>query len=195
MHKKPFGHDGASAPAMTRRHRRLRTASALALAGVLAGGGAAAQTATKATTSPKPHPVVGWIENALIDPGGLLIRAKLDTGARTSSLNAPDYKIFDRDGQPWVRFTVTNREGESVSFERRIARSARIKRIMGPPQSRPVVVLTVCVGTVRGETEVNLVNREGFNYQMLIGRRFLARRLAVDPSVTLTSHPMCGKAG
>lgn len=167
----------------------------LALAGLLAGTGGTAQTVTKAKTPPNTRPVVGWIENALIDPGGLLIRAKLDTGARTSSLNAPHYKIFDRDGQHWVRFTVTNREGRSVTFERKLVRHARIKRIMGPPQIRPVVLLTVCISDVRAETEVDLVNREGFNYQMLIGRRFLARRLAIDPSVTLTSHPRCGKAG
>ena len=167
----------------------------LALAGLLAGTDAGSQTMTGTKTPPKDRPVVGWIENALIDPGGLLIRAKLDTGARTSSLNAPNYKIFDRDGQPWVRFSVTNREGKSVTFERELVRHARIKRIMGPPQVRPVVLLTVCIGSVRAETEVDLVNREGFNYQMLIGRRFLARRFAIDPSVTLTSHPTCGKAG
>jgi len=180
---------------MTARRRRLRTASILVVAGLLAGHEAAAQTATKAKAPRTGRPVVGWIENALIEPGGLLIRAKLDTGARTSSLNAPDYKMFDRDGEPWVRFTVINREGKSIEYERKVVRSARIKRIQGPSQVRPVVLLTVCIGNVRGETEVNLVNRQGFNYQMLIGRRFLARRLAIDPARTLTSNPDCGEAG
>jgi hypothetical protein len=180
---------------MTARRRRLGTASMLVVAGLLAGPEAAAQAAPKAKAPRNARPVVGWIENAVIEPGGLLIRAKLDTGARTSSLNAPDYKLFERDGEHWVRFTVINREGKSVAFERQVVRHARIKRIQGPSQVRPVVLLTVCIGSVRGETEVNLVNREGFNYQMLIGRRFLARRLAVDPGRTLTTTPDCGKAG
>jgi len=180
---------------MSVRRRRLPTASVLVVAGLLAGSESAAQATPRAKTTRDARPVVGWIENAVIGPGALLIRAKLDTGARTSSLNAPNYKLFERGGERWVRFAVINREGKSVEFERQVVRHARIKRIMGPSQERPVVLLTVCIGNVRGETEVNLVNREGFNYQMLIGRRFLARRLAVDPGRTLTTAPDCGKAG
>ena len=56
----------------------------LALAGLLAGTDAAAQAVTRTKTPPKARPVVGWIENALIDPGGLLIRTprgELEAGA------------------------------------------------------------------------------------------------------------------
>jgi hypothetical protein len=173
-----------------------RRAGFALLAAVLAASPVSAEPLAQGTGSAtkkarSDRPVVGWIEHATIEPGHLRIRAKLDTGARTSSLNAPNYKVFDRDGEPWVKFSVTNREGQTVEFERQVVRSARIKRIMGPSQIRPVVILGICLAGLYGETEVNLVNRDGFNYQMLIGRRFLSRRVAVDPARTLTSRRAC----
>lgn len=134
---------------------------------------------------------VGWIENVVITPGDLEIRAKLDTGARTSSLHAPHFQLFQKGGEDWVRFSVTNREGTTKAFERRIVRVARIKRIKGKSQERPVVMLGICIGDIFRETQVNLVDRDGFNYQMLIGRRFMARHVSVNPARTLTTKPQC----
>jgi len=138
-----------------------------------------------------PEETVGWIEDVVITPGDLEVRAKLDTGARTSSINARHYETFDRDGKKWVRFSVTNREGITHSFEREIIRIGRIKRIKGKSQERPVIMLGICIGNIFRETQVNLVDRDGFNYQMLIGRRYMAKHLAVNPGRTLTTRPNC----
>lgn len=186
-----------AATRMRRRAARPRGRAAcgvavgLLLAGLLAAAEAGAQSSLKSGKTARSRPVVGWIETVAIEPGDLRLRAKLDTGARTSSLNAPDFRLFERDGVQWVAFTVTNRDGREITLERKVVRSARIKRIQGPSQVRPVVMLTLCIGNIYGETEVNLVNRAGFNYEMLIGRRFLARRFAVDPARALTVEPDC----
>ena len=52
--------------------------------------------------------VAGWIENVSIFPGNFKIKAKLDTGARNSSLNARNMEEFYRDGDKWVRFKLKN---------------------------------------------------------------------------------------
>ena len=54
-----------------------------------------------------------------------------------------------------------------------------------------MIYIGLCLGGVYKIAEVSLVNREKFNYEMLIGRRFLAGDFIVDPSVTYTQDPTC----
>jgi len=140
-------------------------------------------------------PIFGWVEKARISPSDMVLSAKLDTGADHSSLNVTDLTIFQRDGDDWVRFRVAGDNGESALIERKVIRIAKIKRHAGPRQERPVVKLGVCVGNYFGETEVNLVDRSRFKYQLLIGRSFMKSGLLVDPSLQYTSEPQCAEVG
>ena len=135
--------------------------------------------------------VVGWLEKVWIDPGDVLVHAKLDTGARHSSLNAPEIMEFDRNGEKWVRFTVRSQDGKKVTLERKIHRIATVKRKGASSQKRPVVMLGICLGNYFKEVEVNLVDRSSFLYQMLIGRSFMKDALIIDPSVKYTTRPHC----
>ncbi|HKK14440.1 MAG TPA: RimK/LysX family protein [Gammaproteobacteria bacterium] len=135
--------------------------------------------------------VVGWVEQVRIYPGALSVRAKVDTGAKTSSLNCDCIQTFQREGKPWVRFTVTNTQGRSTSLERPVVREVIIKRHYGREQKRPVIRLGLCMAGVYKQTDVNLVDRSGFNYQMLIGRRFLQQDFIVNPSRTFLTKPAC----
>ena len=135
--------------------------------------------------------VVGWIEKVRIYPGNLVIRAKLDTGSKNSSLNASNITEFTRNGTQWVRFNVTSRYGKTVTFERKMHRLAKIKRHGGRIQPRYSIHLGICLGDFYREAEVNLVDRSGFIYQMLIGRSFLAGNFIVEPSITYTTNPNC----
>lgn len=134
---------------------------------------------------------VGWIERVRLDPGGLVLTAKLDTGANTSSLHAAHITRFTRDGENWVAFDVVDQNDNTQRFERRIVRISRIKRHGGGVQERPTVLLDICLGGLAQSTQVNLVNREGFNYQLLVGRRFLGRHFAVNSAQTYTVEPAC----
>lgn len=135
--------------------------------------------------------VVGWAEKVRIFPGNLVLRAKMDTGADYCSLHVPEYTLFERNGEPWIRFHVTGHAGERVTFERRVIRIAKIKRHTGARQERPVVRLTVCVGNIAQETEVNLIDRSRFKFPLLIGRNCMADRISVDPSLQYTVEPDC----
>ena len=144
-----------------------------------------------ADASASDLPVVGLIEKVRLQPGGLVVHAKVDTGADSSSLNAADLDIRKSGGKTVVRFTVTNREGKTQTFERRIRRIVRVKRHGAESIRRPVIMLGVCVGKLYREVEVNLANRSKFTHQMLIGRNFLASHVLVDASKTYTKDPDC----
>ena len=136
--------------------------------------------------------VVGWIEKVRIYPGNFVVHAKLDSGAEYSSLDAANLAEFDRDGKPWVRFDLEEkREGKKLTIERPLLRWAPIKRHNQAPQRRPVIKLGVCLGKIYKETEVNLVNRQNYQYRMLIGRKFMEGAVIIDPAAKYTVEPDC----
>ena len=135
--------------------------------------------------------MVGWLEKVRICPENLIIHAKLDTGARNSSLNAPHVNLFKRKGETWVRFDVTDREGKTATLKRKVHRITKIKQHDRPPDLRPVVRLSICLGDTFKVVEVNLRDRSDFNYQMLIGRSFLKDDFVVDASAKFTKRPKC----
>ncbi len=134
--------------------------------------------------------IYGWLEDATLGSGELTIRAKLDTGADNSSLNAPDYETFDKDDEEWVRFTVTNQDDVEYTFEKKIVRQARIRSASGTSR-RPVVKMDVCVGEVLRSVEVNLADRSDLSFQMLIGRSYMKDRILVDSGEEFSRDPDC----
>ena len=135
--------------------------------------------------------VVGWVEHVRVFPGNVLVNAKVDTGAKTSSLDCECIDPLTVDGKPWVSFSIKSRSGRIVSIKKPVVRIARIKRHFGEEQRRYVIKLGICLGSVYREEEVTLVDRSGFNYPMLIGRTFLNKDFLVDPNKTYLTHPEC----
>ena len=136
--------------------------------------------------------VVGWIEHVTLGAEGVPIKAKLDTGATTSSLHATNLRWSARDSGDWVAFDVVGEDGKMTHFERKVVRIASIKRSGGgPAQKRPTVIIGVCLGHSYRLTEVNLSDRTGFNYKLLVGRKFLSGLFAVDSALTSTVEPRC----
>jgi len=135
--------------------------------------------------------VVGWVENTRIYPGGIVIKSKIDSGAKTSSLNCQCITPVKRNGQDWVSFSVKNHKGEIAMIEKPIDRVARIKRHFGERQERYVVKLGICLGSVYREEDVTLVDRSGFNYQILVGRNFLKGDFLIDAGRTFVNEPSC----
>ena len=124
----------------------------------------------------------GWIEKVRIFPGKLVMKAKLDTGARTSSIHAEEMTRFERDGKPWVRFTVKDEFGKIKELERKVHRVVKIKRHKQKPAERPVIFLGICLGDTYRKTEVNLADRSNYEYDLLIGRVYMDEHFAIDPS-------------
>lgn len=122
----------------------------------------------------------GWVEYASVHPGGLIYSAKLDSGARTTSVHATGIQLFKRDDKDWVTFQLRADDGTRRAYEMPVARVSRTRDMTGPPIVRPVVKLTVCVGGVSAPVDVNLSNRSGFNHGLLVGRNFLRGRYMID---------------
>ena len=135
--------------------------------------------------------VVGWVEKVKLYPGELIVKAKVDSGAKTSSLNCRCYNFFQRDGKEWVKFTVVNEKGEATELEQPVVRIAKIKRHYGEKQERPVVKLGLCLANTYKETEFTLIDRSGLNYQVLVGRQFLEEDFLIDPGETFARDPVC----
>ncbi len=138
--------------------------------------------------------VYGWVEFVELHLGGqpLKLKAKLDTGARSSSLDATDVQPFERDGKRWVRFRV-NLPGleKSAPMEQPVVRYVRIKRHSGPFDRRPMIRLPICLGDELRSVDVNLTDRGRFIYPLLLGRKALARLAVVDPARTFVREPRC----
>ena len=138
--------------------------------------------------------VVGWVENVKIYPGGIRIKAKIDTGAKTSSLSCQCITPVKRNGEDWVSFSVKNSDGDVTMIEKPVLRIAKIRRFFGKSQERFVIKLGICLANVYHEEEVTLMDRSGFNYQMLIGRNFTRGEFLVDPGMTFITRPSCKQA-
>lgn len=136
-------------------------------------------------------PVVGWLEQVKISSPGILLHAKLDTGADNCSVNAENLRRYRRKGESWVEFELSSRYGERKKFRRRVIRIAKVKKKTGGAQKRPVVRLGLCLGEFYETIECNLVDRSHFSYPVLVGRNFLAGTAMVNSSETYTTKPSC----
>jgi len=110
------------------------------------------------------------------------LRAKVDTGARSSALHVENLRELSRGR---VRFDVRLHRLKSerrVTVEAPIVRRARVRASTGVASSRIFVAVTVRIGAVVQEIELGLVDRANMLYRMLLGRMALANHFLVDPS-------------
>ena len=118
----------------------------------------------------------------LPDVGIPWVKAKLDTGARTSSLHAYKAKVFERDGVDWVRFTVRpwqESTEDEVVVECPVHDRRRVRSSSGHVQERLVVLMKVVLVGREVLAEVTLSNRDQMGFRMLIGREALRRGFVV----------------
>ena len=133
----------------------------------------------------------GWVEWVLVSDARLRLKAKLDTGAKTSSIDATNIEEFQRAGANWVRFTIRDRAGKAAILERPIRRRVRIRRAGATKVTRFVVELDICLGRQMRKAEVNLTARKGLIYPVLLGRSFLVGVALINPERTFLVKPAC----
>ena len=135
--------------------------------------------------------IVGWVEKVWLGNENIVARAKIDSGARHSSLHCECKSRINEKGQRVIDLEFKNFRGKSLKLTTRVVRQATIKRHNGRVQLRDVIKLPICLGSVRKEVEVNLIDRSGLNYQLLIGRSFLKKGFLIDPGKTFINKPKC----
>lgn len=133
--------------------------------------------------------IVGWRELVSLPEFGLAgIPAKIDTGARTSSLHAHVLDQFVRDGDRYVRFVV-DREGVSHECEAIQVDLRGITSSNGKLQERFVIKTSLTIGNLTFRAEVSLADRSQMQLPMLIGRTALRRRMVVDSGYSWLQSP------
>ncbi|MDZ4275605.1 MAG: RimK/LysX family protein [Erythrobacter sp.] len=140
-------------------------------------------------------PVVGWRELVSLPELGLNdIPAKIDTGARTSSLQAIVLDDFLRDGERFVRFAVdwggVRHQCEAVHVDIRGITSSN-----GDRQERFVIKTPLTIGNLTFRAEISLADRSQMQFPMLIGRTALRRRMVVDSGHSWLQSPAIADKG
>lgn len=129
---------------------------------------------------------IGWREwVALPDLGIPRIKAKVDTGARTSALHAFSVEPYTDDaGVDRVRFSMhpAQRDQETVVYCDAVVKDRRVVRDSGGHETERFVIETpVQVGTQTFPAEITLTDRDNMMFRMLLGRTAMNGRFAVDP--------------
>lgn len=110
------------------------------------------------------------------------IKARIDSGAKTSSMSATDIEEFERNGEAWIRFRFLH-EQISSDMEAPLARYVRIRQANSKKADRrAVIVLPVRLGELEKEVEFTLKDRTRMLYPVLLGREFMSKDVLIDPS-------------
>lgn len=135
------------------------------------------------TTGPS-HTLVGWREwVSLPELGVPWIKAKVDTGARTSALHAFDIEEFEKDGAPWVRYSIhpwQRSADDAVAVESPVHDVRSVRSSSGHSEERYVVRMELRLAGHPVTAEVTLSRRDEMGFRMLIGRQALRRGFVVD---------------
>ncbi len=135
--------------------------------------------------------VLGWREYVALPALGIArLRAKIDTGARTSALHVDTCSRFVEGGAPWVAFTLTPRRGSRATAEGRapIHDERDVADSSGRRMRRVFIRTTLRIAGIEREIEINLADRCGMLFPMLVGRTALQDGFIVDPSRSFTTR-------
>lgn len=133
----------------------------------------------------KRLPVIGWREwIALPELGIKFIKAKIDTGARSSSLHAFDVELYELDDEQWARFNVQpvqRNDGWIITSTAPVIDMRSVRSSSGQSQIRPVVRTSARILGKPYDIELTLADRNEMGFRMLLGREAFRRRFLIDP--------------
>ena len=119
------------------------------------------------------------------------IRAKIDTGARTSALHATGLEPFDRDGEPWIAFSVPSpASGRPVRCLAPVVDRRAIKNTSGVPETRYIVQTVLVIGRRQWQVEVSLSDRSEMEFDLILGRAAIrGHKFVVNPGKSFLAGP------
>jgi len=144
-------------------------------------------------------PVIGWREWIRFPELGIeAIKAKVDTGARTSSLHAFDVEEVEENGLTLIRFKIHPEQRVSrptLSVELPLLARRRVRDSGGKAEFRPVVEAVIELLGQRWPIELTLTRRDAMGFRMLLGRQAIRRRFIVDPGDSYLAGKRSRKKG
>lgn len=120
---------------------------------------------------------------SLPDLGIELIKAKVDSGAKTTALHADNVEIFKKENQDWVRFSIQPFKSnpdlinhcEALLIDNRIVKSSN-----GSKENRYVIKTKITLGNKSWDIEITLTDRNFMGFRMLLGREAMAGKILID---------------
>ncbi|MCL4123712.1 UNVERIFIED_CONTAM: hypothetical protein GTU68_044145, partial [Idotea baltica] len=114
------------------------------------------------------------------------IKARVDSGAKTSSIQAANIKVFNKEAQEWVKFEISPlQENRSIAIEceARLVDRRMVKSSSGISEERLVVQTPLTMGGETFDVELTLANRDTMEFRMLLGREAINDRFVVNPAL------------
>ena len=134
---------------------------------------------------------VGWREKIeLLDFDNSIVKAKMDTGARTSSLHATHISEKEELEKKYVTFRLKTIINDSVKykfFKCELKEWRIVKNSGGDEEYRPVINIRIKIGAKKMKIEVTLTQRSRMSYDMLIGRTALKKKFLIDSGKSYTT--------
>lgn len=129
--------------------------------------------------------ILGQVEWAWFDLFGESIKARIDTGAKSSSLYVNQMQSFERDGEGWLRFSVVAEwqdaaQPQERTFEAPLVRRVKVRPVGDEVASRPVVRLTTKVGAIVEDIDYVVHSKSNGSFPVVLGRSFIRDIAVVD---------------
>ena len=124
--------------------------------------------------------LIGRIEWIDLPESKVKQKARIDTGAKTTSLHAINIEEVDQRGELFVKFQTLNAEGKIIELVRKVAATQKVSNTGGLVSRRYVIKEKIKIGPIEREVLINLNDRTKMDYKFLVGRNVLLGRFIVD---------------
>jgi ribosomal protein S6--L-glutamate ligase len=128
----------------------------------------------------KEKVLIGRIEWISLPALKLRHKARIDTGAKTTSLHAVNIEEVEQRGELFVKFQTVDAEGKTVEVVRKVDSTQKVSNTSGFVTKRYVIKEKIKIGAIEREVNVNLNDRSKMDYKFLVGRNLLLGRFIVD---------------
>ncbi len=128
----------------------------------------------------KEKVLIGRVEWVELPELKLKHKARIDSGAKTTSLHAVNIEEVEQRGELFVKFQTVDLEGKKVDLLRKVDTTQRVSNTAGMISKRYVIKEKVKMGSIEREILINLNDRSGMDYKFLVGRNLLLGRFIVD---------------
>lgn len=143
---------------------------------------------TSMADKPIHKPMLGWREWVALPQFGIAqIKAKIDTGARSSALHAVTIEPYLKGGENWLMFTIqpTQRQSEHlIECHAPIKDHRLVSDSGGHKQRRYVIETQLLFGQQLIQAEITLTNRDSMRFRMLLGRTAVNKHFIIDPNAS-----------